>query len=128
LAEEVVPVDVLMRISFRTESDATRDNTAEQNIRGFRPMSAAISACRNLKLCPCLLALDCWRITGNPSMIRVREGLPTILELVVDKIRKHERDRVRRDLLDYCHAGDGQVGREFGRPGPSCSMMRPTGA
>jgi hypothetical protein len=21
----------------------------------------------------------------------------------VDKIRKHERDRVRRDLLDYCH-------------------------
>ncbi len=25
-------------------------------------------------------------------------------------------------------AGDGQVGREFGRPGPSCSMMRPTRA
>src|SRR6266481_2644636 len=52
-----------MRISFRTESDATRGNTAEQNIRGFRPMSAAMSACRNSKLCPCLLALDCWRIT-----------------------------------------------------------------
>jgi hypothetical protein len=36
---------VLMRISFRTESDATRGNTAEQNTRGFRPMSAAMSAC-----------------------------------------------------------------------------------
>ena len=44
--EEVVPADVLMRISFRTESDATRGNTAEQYMR-FRPMSAAISACRN---------------------------------------------------------------------------------
>src|SRR6266849_4507513 len=65
LAEEVVPVDVLMRISFRTESDATRGIIPEQNIRGFRPMSAAMSACRNSKLCPCLLALDCWRITGN---------------------------------------------------------------
>src|SRR2546423_15288302 len=52
LAEEVVPVDALMRISFRTESDATRGITAEQNIRGFRPMSAAMSACRNSKLCP----------------------------------------------------------------------------
>ena len=62
-----MPVDVLM-ISFRTESDATRDNTAEQNIRGFRPMSAAISACRNLKLCPCLLALDCWRVTGYSEL------------------------------------------------------------
>ena len=39
-----MPVDVLMRISFRTESDATLGNTAEQNIRGFRPMSAAMSA------------------------------------------------------------------------------------
>src|SRR6266403_6028476 len=39
-------------ISFRPESDATRGNTAEQNIRGFRPMSAAMSACRNSKLCP----------------------------------------------------------------------------
>src|ERR1700682_437756 len=35
-----------MRISFRTESDVTRGITAEQNIRGFRPMSAAMSACR----------------------------------------------------------------------------------
>src|SRR5260370_18115631 len=42
----------LCMISFRTESDATRGNTAEQNIRGFRPMSAAMSACRNSKLCP----------------------------------------------------------------------------
>ena len=25
------------------------------------------------------------------------------LLFVVDKIPKHERDRVRRDLLDYCH-------------------------
>src|SRR5262249_15616441 len=25
-------------------------------------------------------------------------------------------------------AGDGQVGREFGRSGPSCSMMRPASA
>jgi hypothetical protein len=51
-------VDALMRISIQTESDATRGITAEQNIRGFRPMSAAISTCRNWKLCPCLLALD----------------------------------------------------------------------
>jgi hypothetical protein len=52
LAEEVVPRDALMRISIQTESDATRGITAEQNIRGFRPMSAAMSACRNWKLCP----------------------------------------------------------------------------
>src|ERR1700730_3947010 len=50
LAEEVVPVDALMRISFRTKSDATRGIAAEQNIRDFRPMSAAMSACRNWKL------------------------------------------------------------------------------
>ena len=24
-----------------------------------------MSACRNWKLCPCLLVLDCWRITGK---------------------------------------------------------------
>src|SRR6266481_132908 len=36
LAGEVVPVDALMRSSFRTESDATRGITTEQNIRGFR--------------------------------------------------------------------------------------------
>jgi hypothetical protein len=40
--EEVVPVDALMRISIQTESDATRGITAEQNIRGFCLMSAAI--------------------------------------------------------------------------------------
>lgn len=39
-------MDALMRISFRPESDATRGNTAEQYTR-FRPMGAAISACRN---------------------------------------------------------------------------------
>jgi hypothetical protein len=59
-------VDALMRISFRTKSDATRGITPEQNIRDFRSMRAAISACRNWKLCPCLLALDSGRITGNP--------------------------------------------------------------
>jgi len=31
-------------------------------------------------------------------------------------------------LLSPGCAGDGQVGREFGRPDPSCSMMRPTRA
>src|SRR5712671_6643060 len=46
LEKEIVAVDALMRFSFRTESDATRGITAEQNIRGFRPMSAAMSACR----------------------------------------------------------------------------------
>src|SRR5882724_6012865 len=40
-----------MRISFQTESDATRGVTAEQNIHGFRRMSAAMLACRNWKLC-----------------------------------------------------------------------------
>jgi hypothetical protein len=70
-----VPVDVLMRISFRTESDATRGIIPEQNIRGFRPVSAAMSACRNSKLCPCLLALDCWRITGKPEVIGSSVGL-----------------------------------------------------
>src|SRR6267154_1784201 len=46
LEKEIVPVDALMRLSFRNESDATRGITAGQNIRGFRPMSAAMSACR----------------------------------------------------------------------------------
>src|SRR5438552_5358358 len=54
-----------MMISFRTESGAMRCIAAEQNIRAFRPISAAMSACRNWRLCPCLPALDCWRITGN---------------------------------------------------------------
>src|SRR6266849_6401278 len=83
LAEEVVPVDVLMRISFRTESDATRGIIPEQNIRGFRPMSAAMSACRNSKLCPCLLALDCWRITDYPEVIGSSVGLVPINALAV---------------------------------------------
>ena len=39
-------------------ADATRGIAAEQNIRGFRPMSGAMSGCPNWKLCPCLLALD----------------------------------------------------------------------
>jgi len=29
-------------------------------------------------------------------------GMPPVKGFV-DKIPKHERDRVRRDLLDYCH-------------------------
>ena len=29
--------------------------------------------------------------------------VPFSVHFVVDKIPKHERDRVRRDLLDYCH-------------------------
>jgi len=62
----------------RTESDVTRGITAEQNIRGFRRMSAAMSACRNAKLCPCLLALDCWRITSKPHLGRFRQALLTI--------------------------------------------------
>ena len=57
--------DVLMRISFRAEADATRGNTAEHYRRGFRPMSAAMSACRNSKLCPCLLATIPERIKSN---------------------------------------------------------------
>jgi hypothetical protein len=42
---------------------------AQQNIRGIRPMSAAMSACRNWKLCPRFLALDSGRITDNPPRI-----------------------------------------------------------
>ena len=37
------------------------------------------------------------------------------------------RQRTSTSLSPGC-AGDGQVGRDFGRPGPSCSMMRPTRA
>jgi hypothetical protein len=49
----------------------------------------------------------------------------------VDKIPKHTNET---ELGETCsttvtgYAGDGQVGRDFGRPGPSCSMMRPTRA
>jgi hypothetical protein len=44
--------------------------------------------------------------------------------------QQHERDRVRRDLLDYCDRDALEMFRlvEIGRPGPSCSMMRPTRA
>src|SRR6266478_7978328 len=58
----------------RTESDATRGITAEQNIRGFRPMSAAMSACRNWKLCPCLLALDRGWVTSYSDVTRLGKG------------------------------------------------------
>src|SRR5258708_9895885 len=61
-----------MRISFRTESDATQGITAKHNTLGFPPTHSAMSACSNSKLCPCLLALDCWRITGHP------EGIPKL--------------------------------------------------
>ena len=58
LAEEVVPVDALISSPFelnRIRREALQQN---MNIRGFRLVSAAMSACRNRKLCPCLLTLD----------------------------------------------------------------------
>ncbi len=30
-----------------------------------------MSACRNSKLCPCLLALDCWRITCKQEVVQL---------------------------------------------------------
>ena len=49
-------------------------------------------------------------VLGGRRRARSRSwsGLTTRVEIarllfVVDKIPKHERDRVRRDLLDYCH-------------------------
>ena len=38
----------------------------------------------------------------GPSPVQRGVGIARLL-FVVDKILKHERDRVRRDLLDYCH-------------------------
>ena len=40
----------------------------------------------------------------EPVLVRPNEASKIArLLFVVDKIPKHERDRVRRDLLDYCH-------------------------
>ena len=40
----------------------------------------------------------------EPVLVRPKRGVEIArLLFVVDKIPKHERDRVRRDLLDYCH-------------------------
>jgi len=40
----------------------------------------------------------------EPVLVRPKRGVDIArLLFVVDKIPKHERDRVRRDLLDYCH-------------------------
>jgi hypothetical protein len=53
------------------------------------------------------------------------------LRFVVDKIPQHEPDRVRRNLLDYCHRDALAMVRlveTLGRPGPSCSMVRLTRA
>src|SRR5256712_7146739 len=48
----------------------------------------------------------------------------------VDKIPKHERDQVRRDLLDYCHRYALAMVRlvETLEGLASCSIMRPTRA
>jgi hypothetical protein len=43
--------------STPTKMQSMRERTT-QSARGYRPMSAAMSACRNWKLCPSLLALD----------------------------------------------------------------------
>jgi hypothetical protein len=40
----------------------------------------------------------------EPVLVRAQRRVEIArLLFVVDKIPKHERDRVRRDLLDYCH-------------------------
>src|SRR5260370_39268257 len=44
----------------------------------------------------------------------------------VTRTRRLECNNVICLLSPGC-AGDGQVGREFGRPGPSCAMMRRLG-
>jgi hypothetical protein len=64
-----------------------------------------------------------------PVLVRPNEASKSLgSSFVADKIPKHGRDRVRRDLLALSPgcAGDSQAGRDFGRPGPSCPMMRPT--
>ena len=43
-----------------------------------------------------------WRRFSNRSPAQRGVEIARLL-FVVDKIPKHERDRVRRDLLDYCH-------------------------
>ena len=46
----------------------------------------------------------------------------------MDKIPKHERDRVRRDLLDYCHWDALAMVRlveTFWKAWPELLMMRP---
>src|SRR5262249_49377803 len=101
------------------------------------PVLTRSPSCRCLHTCPRTrirrsAALSCDEVpsalTPPPAAnhLAVDEDL-----IVVDKIPKRERDRVSRDLLDYCcrdALGDDRVGRDFGLPGPSCSMIQPTRA
>jgi len=47
----------------------------------FSPVSVAMSACRNWKPYPCLLALDQGRVTGSPEASRVFPNLPRVRKL-----------------------------------------------
>ena len=53
--------------------------------------------------------------------------LPFVVDKDSEARTRPSQARPARLLSPGC-AGDGQVGREFGRPGPSCSMMGPTRA
>jgi len=66
-----VPVDALMRISFRTEWDATRGITPEQNIRGFRP-----NECCDVGLSE----LEAMSVLGGPRL-RAGDGEPGSYQL-----------------------------------------------
>src|SRR6266699_5523396 len=78
LAEEVVLVDALMRISIQTESDATRGIAAEQNNTRFSSNECCDVGLSELEAMstlagPRLRAGDALHL-HNP----LREGLPTI--------------------------------------------------
>ena len=105
LVDEVVPVDALMRISFRTESDATRGITAEQNIRDFRLMSAS----RLVFTSPSLTrrAFDRHRGSGcpltpaTPPCVRVRTRRFEMVTLTrILQIRETERFKIGRGKRD----------------------------
>src|SRR5438094_8756965 len=118
LAEEVVPVDVLMRISFRTESDATRGIIPEQNIRGFRP-----NECCDVGLSE----LEAMSVLGGPrlragdvsalSEARFQEELctGTMVRRAFDKAVRRKPPVVAADAGPYGNSIEGRCGVEMRR-------------
>src|ERR1700730_14389520 len=98
-----------MRISFRTESDATRGITAEQNIRDFRLMSASRLVFTSPSLTRC--AFDRHRGSGcpltpaTPPCVRVRTRRFEMVTLAhILQIRETERFEIgcgKRDGYDF---------------------------
>jgi hypothetical protein len=91
----------------RTEPCSPPENcaTAEHDTLGFPPTHRAMSACRNSKLCTCLLALDC-------SILRVPIYCP-----VTSTMRKRALPCIMRPYASAaCSSGNVSImGRIFSR-------------